>query len=331
MVYAQEQVPSKPTTANLSDLKELAVGRQFTAKDTIQFGQESNEDAAECLKGLSWLPSEFTVSLEDGQTDRRFERLVRFPSPVPLGDPTGDLVAMEWYVAMGKDGKPIKAPAVVVVHESGSQMTAGRLIALGFRAHGVHAFMVQMPGYGVRKNSPERDYQTLIQSMKQAVADVRRARDAVAALPLVDDSMIGIQGTSLGGFVTATVGGLDRAYDRVFILLAGGDLNRVIFEGAKDAAAVRNALLSAGLSEAKIREGIRHVEPLRLAHRLRPNVTWLWSGKFDDVVPPECARALAQAAKLSTEHHIELPVDHYSGAILIPKIVYEMSHSMTVE
>jgi len=58
----------------------------------------------------------------------------------------------------------------------------------------------------------------ILSGMKQAIIDVRRGKDAVACLPLVQKDVVGIQGTSLGGFVTATVAGLDRGYGRVFVL-----------------------------------------------------------------------------------------------------------------
>ena len=278
--------PSRPTMPVLEDISELTVGRQFPARDTLNPGKDDNEDAWECLTGLKWQPSQFTVSLEEGNAQQRFDRLVRFPSPSPLGDDVNDLVAMEWHVAYGDDGQPIKAPALVVVHESGSGMTVGRMLSKGLRAHGLHTFMLQMPGYGVRKSRGNEDVTRLLPSLKQAISDVRRARDAVAALPFVDNDMIGVQGTSLGGFVTATVGGIDQGYDRVFILLAGGNLNEVIFQGARDAASVRQRLEEAGATREMIMEYTRQIEPLRLAHRIRPEVTWLYSGKFDDVVPP---------------------------------------------
>lgn len=321
--------------ANLEGIAELAVGQVFRAKDSLSCGPEDNPDAQECLEGLSWQNAEFEVRLTDGSIKDKFDRMVRFRSPLPLGDEVNDMVALEWYMPMDSEGRPMNAPAMVVVHESGSGMTVGRLIAQGLKAHGLHAFMMQMPGYGVRKSSrtgeahsKEADALQLIPAMKQAIADARRAKDAVSALPMVENSMIGIQGTSLGGFVTASVGGLDAGFDRVFVLLAGGDLNQVIFNGAKDAANVRQRLEEAGATPEMIKEGTRHIEPLRIAHRIRPEVTWLYSGKFDDVVPPACSHALAKAASLPTGHHIEMPVDHYSGALYLPKVLLDMAKIM---
>ena len=220
------------------------------------------------------------------------------------------------------------ARAIVVVHESGSRMTVGRIIARGISGQGLHAFLIHLPGYGARRDAELSKTDRTLPSLQQAIADVRRARDAVVALPVIDHSVVGVQGTSLGGFVTATTVGLDHGYDRVFILLAGGNLHDVVLNGAKDAANTRKKLAAAGVTEEQIKELARQVEPLRLAHRIHPAETWLYSGKFDDVVPPRCSLALAKAAHLPEGHHIELPADHYSGAIYLPQVVEQMRQQM---
>ena len=116
------------------------------------------------------------------------------------------------------------------------------------------------------------------------------------ALPVVDRSVVGLQGTSLGGFVAATVAGLDHGYDRVFILLAGGNLQEVLFNGSKEVERARKKLAAAGVTDKQIKEFAARVEPLRLAHRIHPEETWLYSGQLDKVVPPRNSLALAKAA-----------------------------------
>src|SRR5690606_24951781 len=244
------------------------------------------------LDGLTWERDNFEVTLERAAPGCG-DWLVRFPSARPLGNETNDLAAMEWFVARDAQRNAREARAVVVIHESGRSMTVGRLLARSFNSYGLHAFLLHLPGYGARRDEKLRDADRDLATLLQAVADVRRARDAVAALPLVDDSCIAVQGTSLGGFVTATTAGLDRGFDRVFILLAGGESQEVIFHGAKDAAKVRKKLAKAGVTDQMIKDIARQVEPLRLAHRLDPKATWLYSGKYDDVVPPRCSHALA--------------------------------------
>lgn len=305
----------------------MELGSKFAATDTLACGAEASDDAKKCLANLSWTPTEFTVHLEAAEPGCG-EWLVRFPSARPIGNGTNDLVSMEWFVARDKEDAIRRAPAIVVVHESGSRMTVGRLIARGFSLQGLHAFLLHLPGYGARRVAELSDVERTLPALQQAIADVRRARDAVVALPVVDRSVVGVQGTSLGGFVTATVAGLDRGYDRVFILLAGGHLHEVLLHGAKDAAKTREKLAAAGVMEEQIKELARQVEPLRLAHRINPAGTWLYSGKFDDVVPPRCSLALVRAAQLPDGHHIELPADHYSGIVYLPQVVQQMYQRM---
>jgi cephalosporin-C deacetylase-like acetyl esterase len=256
---------------------------------------------------------------------------VRFPSARPIGNSTNDLVAMEWFAARDNAGGIRRAPAIVVGHESGRGMTVGRLIARGLSTQGLHAFLLHLPGYGARRVAERPPLDRLLPALQQAIADVRRARDAVVALPAVDRTVVGLQGTSLGGFVTATVAGLDQGYDRVFILLAGGNLHEVVLRGAKDAAKTRSKLADAGVTEQQILSLARQIEPLRLAHRIAPAQTWLYSGKFDNVVPPSCSLALAKAARLPEGHHIEFPADHYSGIIYLPQVVQQIYARMTAD
>jgi dienelactone hydrolase len=310
-------------------LPTIGVASKFAATDTLACQGEDNADARQCLENLAWKPAKFTVHLQAAEPGSG-DYLVRFPSAKPIGNETNDLVSMEWFAAHDAANAIRRAPAIVVVHESGSRMTVGRLIARGLSAQGLHAFLIHLPGYGARRGEDREKVDLLLPSLQQAIADVRRARDAVVALPVVDSSVVGVQGTSLGGFVTATVAGLDDGYDRAFILLAGGNLKDVVLRGAEDAAKTRKKLLAAGVTEEKIIELARQVEPLRLAHRVQASTTWLYSGQYDNVVPPECSHAFAKAAQLPDGHHIVLSCDHYSGIVYMPQVLQQI-HKRMVE
>lgn len=296
----------------------------FVAQDSLDIGTEPESDALACLQELSWKPDSFQVQLQTARANEG-DWLVRFPSARPVGNEVNDSVAMEWYQASDAMGEPKLAPAVVVVHESGSGMTVGRLIAKSLRTKGIHAFLLQLPYYGVRRGTGDKPSgKQLAEALCQSVVDARRARDAVAALPLIEESHISLQGTSLGGFVTATTAGLDRGYQHVFILLAGGDLIDVLANGAKDAVKVRQAMLSDGMTESEFREMLRRIEPLRLAHRVDPQNVWLFSGLYDEVVPQKNSVLLAQAAGLDDQHHIQMMASHYSGIIFLPMVTSQM-------
>jgi dienelactone hydrolase len=306
----------------------LCVGSKFVATDTLSCDDESNADAKECLANLSWKPEKFTVQLEDAGPGCG-DYLVRFPSPRPIGNAKNDLVSMEWFAAHDSKGAICNAKPIVVVHESARSMTVGRLIARSLGQQGFHAFLIHLPGYGARKEGGRpSSYSQILPMMKQGISDARRARDAVAALPMVDQSMIGLEGTSLGGFVTATVAGMDHGYDRVFILLAGGNIDDVIFHGAKDAAKVLDKLHAAGVTDDQIKDLAHQIEPLRLAHRINPATTWLVSGKYDTVVPPKNSLALVKAAHLASDHHIEFDADHYLGILYLPQAIGEIKKQM---
>lgn len=307
-----------------------AVGAVFQAEDTLDTAADGLADAQACLEGLRWKPGPFEVKLEKPR-ENEGDLLVRFPSPVLSGNSVNDLVSMEWYAARDKDRRPIAADCVIVVHESGRGMTVGRIFARGLNAQGLHTFLVHLPGYGARRTPDADRAEKMLDGLKQAVADVRRARDAAASLPLISGRVFGVQGTSLGGFVTSTAAGLDAGFDRVFILLAGGNLHDVVLQGQKDAAQVRRRLEALGVKADQIRELARPVEPLRVAHRLRPDTTWLYSGKYDDVVPPACSHALASAAKLPAGHHIEMAADHYSGILYLPAVIAEIRTKMDAQ
>ena len=303
-------------------------GATFTARDSLAPGHDDDPGARDCLEGLLWEPGAFTVRLTTAR-DGHGDFTVRFPSPQPGGIHENDDVSLEWYLARDTDGAPladdVAAPACVVVHESGSSMPFGRMIARGLAARGVQACMIHLPFYGLRRPTTGRPGPDVtFRALRQGVADVRRARDAVAVLPGVDERRIGLQGTSLGGFVTATAGAIDGGFSQVFILLAGGDIAGVIANGRRDAAALREQLAAAGLSDADVRAAVASVEPLRLAHRLDPARTWLYSALHDDVVPPRHAQLLAEAARLEEEHHVQLHANHYTGIVYLPLVLTQM-------
>ncbi len=306
----------------------VAAGACFPAADSLRPGPEPAADSAACLAGLVWTPESFEVTLHDAEQGRG-ELAIEFPSPRPSGDARNDRVWIEWYRPRDCGPWPERRSACVVVHESGSSMQFGRLIARGLREHGAHAFLVHLPHYGRRRDpaakpGPEK----LIPAVTQAVADVRRARDAVAALPGVDAGRIGLQGTSLGGFVATTASALDRGYAKTFIMLAGADLPAVLANGRKDAAKVRAKLAAAGMTDREVHGTLHAIEPLRLAHRLAPHRTWLYSGRFDDVVPPANADLLATAAGLPDTHHIRLAADHYTGVLYLPVVLAQVAKQL---
>ena len=300
---------------------EFPIGGSFESRDTLAKPRDSKADAVECLRNLQWLNAEFTVRISNAEeTDA--DAIVRFPSSRPGPHETANDVVLEWFAAKDESGTPITAPGVVVVHESGRAMTVGRLIARRLRLRRVHTFMIQLPYYGLRKpKGVSIDKLSFADVMKQGIGDIRRSYDAVRVLPLVNSERIALQGTSLGGFLAASASGIDRVWNQTFILLAGGDLPKLLMTGKKETAQLRERLERQGFEGKKLEDLLYQFEPNRLAHRIPASRLWLFSAKYDTTVPPAHADSFAAAASLPEDHHIRLPATHYSGVILLPAVL----------
>lgn len=300
----------------------------WTATDTLRIDPDDSMDANQCLQGLKYAPSEFVVTNQT-PLDAHGDRLIQFPSAIPSGHPANDLVSLEWYVLKNEEGEILKAPAIVVVHESGSNMQVGRVFANSLRYLGFHTFMIQLPYYGHRREKDRsREEANQVTAMRQGVADVRRARDAVACIPEVDANLIALQGTSLGSFVATTAASLDNGYSALFLMLSGGDLYDILQNGESDAAKARERLARQGLEGEKLKEVVQVIEPLRIAHRLNPMTTWLYSGIYDNVVPPKNAMLLSDCIQLEQTHHVRMPANHYSGIVFLPMILAHIQEQM---
>ena len=296
-------------------------GRTIPTQDSLNSPTDDNPDAQSCLNGLCWESDHFNVHCSP-PTRRGPDAVLRFPSARSTEIPQNDSVRVEWYALSNDAGKVINGPAMVVVHESGRGMTVGRMVARGIRDRGIHAFMVQLPFYGSRRPASvsvaDQNFGTV---MEQGIADVRRTRDAVAALPCVEANQISLQGTSLGGFLSATTAGLDDAFKSVFILLAGGDLPKLIATGERETAQVKELLATQGYVGERMHKLLNRFEPNRLAHRISAERLWLFSASFDTTVPPVHADSFAKAAGLNDDHHVRLPATHYSGVIFLPVVL----------
>lgn len=306
----------------------------YRATDTFRpDGTDPSPEARKMLHDLAWDPATFDVTVTpptayphdnvpDFATDA--DALVTFASPRPTGPATSPVntVVLEWYKA-----KPTSAPApgtavpaVLVLHIMDVRLVVDRGIARTLAQHGINAFLMHLPDYGLRYDPAHSTGGGVrfLQRVHQGVADARRARDVIAALPGNDPRRISLDGTSLGGFVGVVAASLDHAFDHTFIMLAGGDLYTVFTQGTREAAGVRKSLQQAGYTGEKLRALTRTIDPLVLAHRLRPDRTWLYSARGDEVVPAACANALAAAAALPPSHHVWINGDHYTALLTLP-------------
>lgn len=311
----------------------------FFAADSLRVDGDSASDGSKCLTTLVWAPTEFVVNVS--AADRFVDRMVlKFPSPKTDVDSRqlsdvdrGDTVFCDWFpspsalASLGQDeAEGTRTPAVIVVHELGERMHVGRTIARAIQRMDLHAFLIHLPSYGYRRTL-QGSRAPLTSLFEQAVADVRRAADAIACLPTVDAERISLQGTSLGGFIASLSASFDSRFECVFLCLAGADLHGILHEGNADARETRNRLAAAGLEGERMADALWHIEPARIASRLDPSRTWLYSGRYDRVVPLAFAKKLALAANLGN-HHETFPIGHYTGFVCLPKLLKDIGKSL---
>lgn len=245
---------------------------------------------------------------------------VRFASPVVTPDVENNTVHAEYF----KPKAAGRRPAVVVLHILGADFALSRYLAARLADRGVAALFVKLPYYGERrppggeKRFLSADVDRSVGSMRQGVCDVRRAAAWLATLPEVDPDRIGVAGISLGGIVGSLAVAADPAINRGAFLLAGGGLDEILWsmpEGAK----YRNLWLESGRTRADFRTLTAPLDPLTYADRLVGKHLFMVAGDSDEVIPPQAARALWEAAGRPTIRWY--PCGHYSAAgYLLPAI-----------
>ena len=246
---------------------------------------------------------------------------VEFPSPHKSPVEANNTVYCEYFRT--DDATP--APGVIVLHIADGRFLVARVISHYLARQGINALVLKMPYYGRRRPADKAELRrmtdspgALVDGAAQAIMDVRRAAAWLATRPEVDPRRIGLCGVSLGGFVAAAAGGVDGAFPRVAIVLAGGDLPAVLMTNAKEARALRRTIEKGNWTRPRLRKLLAPIEPLTYADRLRSSRVLMVNADKDKVVPPACARKLAQACGAEV---LWRSADHYSMVMHLPAIL----------
>jgi dienelactone hydrolase len=247
-------------------------------------------------------PAEFTYELEPVlETPRYTVSRLRFPSPVTTADPENNVVHAEYFCPVGP--RP-KGPGVIVLHILGADFPLSRYLAARLADRGVAALFVKLPYYGERRPAAgglnsrrflSADIERTVTAMRQGVCDVRRAATWLADRPDVDAKRLGVTGISLGGIVSSIVVAIDPSIREGAFLLAGGDLSQILWQ-MPEGKAFRALWIESGRTQADLKALTDPFDPLAFAPRLKGKRVFMMAGKVDEVVPPDCARALWEAA-----------------------------------
>ena len=227
--------------------------------------------------------------------------LVQFPSPVVTPFPVNNQVHCEFFQPIGPDGKPVEStPGVIVLHILGGDFELARAFCMAIVRRGSAALFLKMPYYGPRRppgadrRMVSEDPQQTVEGMTQAILDIRRATAWLGAQRTVDERKLGVFGISLGGITGALATGVEPRLHNTCLMLAGGDVGRIIWE-SKETRSARDAWLAKGRTREEFERIVAEVDPVRLAHRARGRRILMLNAKNDMVVPREATTALWEA------------------------------------
>lgn len=232
-------------------------------------------------------------------------RAVRFPSPIATADVENNTIHAEYFAPKGQGDIPGKRPAVIVLHILGADFALSRYMAVRLAERGVLALFVKLPYYGERrpidkntgaaKTFLSSDIARSVLAMRQGICDVRRAAAWLASRPEVDPDKLGVTGISLGGIVSSIAAAVDPSLNCAAFLLAGGDLASVLWnmpEGAR----YKTSWIKSGRTFQDLEMLTLPYDPLTYASGLKGKRVIMMAGNTDDVIPPESARKLWEAA-----------------------------------
>lgn len=234
---------------------------------------------------------------------------VTFPSPVTTLQAANNTVHCEYFLPKQLEpGK--KAPAVIVLHILGGDFQLSRLFCNALAQRGVAALFLKMPYYGPRRDpaSPRRmispQPKETVEGMTQAVLDIRRGAAWLAAREEIDGERLGIFGISLGGITGALAATTEPRLRNVCLLLAGGDLGKVVVE-SKEIEKYRKKFGKLPDKE-EFLTTLKVIDPVTYAANVKGRRILMMNARDDEIIPKACTESLWKAFG-------EPPIHWYKG------------------
>jgi dienelactone hydrolase len=222
---------------------------------------------------------------------------LRFPSAVESPFAENNIVYAEYYVP--KDAKDV--PGVVLLDILQGNLAVTRAQAALLAQNGIASMCMHMPYYGPRRprSVPVRmimpNVEHSLEAIRQTVLDVRRAGAWLESRPEIDAKRLGIMGTSLGSFMGSLAAEMEPRFNRVVILLGGGNLVEAFYDHP-NAAPLRKTYEALGGSKEKFAAQIACADPITCAANLKGRKVLMFGAKRDEIVPPKSTQALWEAA-----------------------------------
>ena len=243
---------------------------------------------------------------------------VALPTARPSGITVNDLIWLTIHPARSSTVE--RSPAVLLLHVLGERNSkVMRDFAAYLSERGVTVVRMALPyhvqrqprGLGPFWRYMGPDIGRNIESMKQALSDLRSATDWLLRQSYVDPGRLGIIGISLGAILAHVAMGQDSRLKAGSALLGGGDLEH-IFRSSILIDLARLVRRYPSSFEDSLHEGLRSVDPLTYADQNQPRRVLMIQAARDDIVVPSSALKLWRALGKPPIQWVD--VNHYGLA-----------------
>ncbi len=223
--------------------------------------------------------------------------VLKFPSPVATEfKERNDVVRARLFHTK----QPTRAAVIAIGGWKFDPLTP--ILAQRIAESGIQVVWIEIPYQGQRTPKGVRpgsytlssDMQRNALSFIQLTQDVARLKHWLVEKRNVDPEKIGLLGTSLGGFVSATLYGMhEKSYKAVVAQLAGVDVAGVIYNGNWLTKPLRRELEEQGLYEDDVRKQMNVMSPEQWVNPSRKDGVMIVAAELDEIVPLEKSQALS--------------------------------------
>lgn len=259
---------------------------------------------------------------------------LEFPSPVTTELPQNNTVLADLYVpadwSTGQSGRP--AVICLPILNGDEDLTAMMCTVLASR--GLVSVTFTLPYYGPRGPAEGRralasNPRLFLSSLDQAGKEIARLVDLLQARPEVNPTNIGIAGISLGGIMSATAAGMDPRLHRAMLMLAGGDLTKMIHHARETRPLSRMIQNLPPEERVSVEKQLLAFDPLTHAPALRERAqkgrVLMLNAAQDEIIPRECTEKLANALGLSNKVIWFEGLGHYTALAELPRALRTMA------
>ena len=183
-------------------------------------------------------------------------------------------------------------------------MMAG--MALSAASEGYASLVIDLYGHGERAiavKSGENQSEELAHGVRQTAVDVRRGLNYLETRRDIAPQRIGLVGISLGAIIGAVTAGVDSRIKAVALISGGGNWGLILRTLSARNVPVGGRSMAGlkGLDWAKVNSALAPEDPLTFAPHIAPRALLMLHGRRDDVIVPQAAQELFDAAQQPKE------------------------------